>query len=114
LAVKLRRDSRQGEFIRVAGSEDVHEAQLWQGRAGKRLILLTRWEGGVIAVDAACPHAAADMGQGTLHRWKLCCPDHGYCFDIRSGAITWPEDEAYRLRRYATREENGSIFVQLD
>lgn len=83
-------------------------------RVGKRAILLIRWEGQLYAVDASCPHAAADLGKGELHRWKLTCADHDYCFDIRNGSILWPEDEFYRLKRYPVHEENGSVYVQLD
>lgn len=83
-------------------------------RVGKRAILLIRWDDELFAVDAACPHAAADLGKGTLSRWKLCCADHDYCFDIRTGNILWPPDEYYRLKRYTVYEENGSIYVQVD
>lgn len=109
-----RKRSQSGQFIRVAGSDDVQEEQLWRGRAGKRPVLLTRYNGVVVAVDAVCPHGAADLGEGMLNRHKLFCPDHGYCFDIRSGDILWPEDELYRLKRYETREENGSVYVWVD
>lgn len=111
----MRRKGKQtGEYVRVAGSDDVREEALWRVRAGKRSLLLTRCEGVVLAIDAVCPHGAADLGEGTLHRHKLCCPDHGYCFDIRNGAILWPPDEFYRLKRYEVREEGGSVYVRLD
>lgn len=100
--------------MRVARSEDVGAEQMLRVRAGKRTVLLTRWEGALIAVDAVCPHGAADLSEGALIRHKLCCPDHGYCFDIRTGAILWPEDELYQLKRYETREESGSVYVWLD
>ncbi len=101
-------------LVRVAGSEEVLEAELRVVRVGKHSVLLTRWDGSILAIDAVCPHAAADLGQGSLHRWKLCCPDHEYCWDIRSGQIIWPQDENYRLKRYETREENGSVFIQVE
>ena len=60
------------------------------------------------------PHAAASLSDGSLSRWKVSCPDHGYCFDIRSGRITWPEDEFYRLKRYDVTVEAGEVRVKLD
>jgi nitrite reductase/ring-hydroxylating ferredoxin subunit len=65
------------------------------------------------AIDSACPHAAADLSRGTLRGWQICCHEHDYCFDLRSGRIVWPEDEVYRLRHYETKEENGVVLVRL-
>jgi nitrite reductase/ring-hydroxylating ferredoxin subunit len=80
--------------------------------AGQRIILL-RWEGRVYAVHSECPHAAADLAKGELHRWKLTCPEHHYCFDVRNGRLLWPEDEHYRLRTFEVKEEEGVVKVRL-
>ncbi|MEZ4516845.1 MAG: Rieske 2Fe-2S domain-containing protein [Chloroflexota bacterium] len=108
------RTKSAGELVRIADSNAVQEGELFRAWIGKQRILLTRWEGEVIAIDAFCPHAAADLGEGAVSRWKLICPDHGYCFDIRNGNILWPEDEYYRLKRYESLEENGSVYVRAD
>lgn len=79
-----------------------------------RNVALTRWEGQLYAFSNICPHAAARLSDGTLSRWKVTCPDHGYCFDIRSGQILWPEDEFYRLPRYPVKEEAGTVRVKLE
>lgn len=112
-AVSKTQNSENG-FVRVAASDEVQPDQLQRFRIGRRSLLLIRWENAVLAVDSTCPHAAADLSQGELHRWKLFCPDHAYCFDIRSGGIVWPADEMYRLKRYEAYEEAGSIYVRLD
>jgi nitrite reductase/ring-hydroxylating ferredoxin subunit len=78
-----------------------------------RRVILTRHNERLIAIDSACPHAAADLSKGSLRSWQLCCHEHDYCFDIRTGRIVWPEDEVYRLRRYQTLEEGGLIKVRL-
>ena len=80
---------------------------------GQKLIL-TRWENKVYAFAAECPHAAADMSDGWVNNWKVVCPDHDYCFDIRSARITWPEDENYRLKMFTTKEVDGVIKVKLN
>lgn len=101
------------EWIDVGASEAVVDGEMAVVRLTNRRVLLTRWEGQVVAVDNACPHAAAPLSDGALNRWKLICPDHGYCFDIRSGRIVWPDDEAYRLKRYEAREASGRVFLRL-
>lgn len=83
-------------------------------RVNGRAIVLTRWEEVVYAFRSTCPHAAADLGGGSISRWKVTCPDHGYCFDVRNGRILWPEDEFYRLTCYEAKEANGTIHVKLD
>lgn len=103
-----------GALIWTANSDQVNESELQRVKVGKKSILLSRWEGAIIAIDAVCPHAAADLGKGSLSRYKLTCPDHKYCFDIRSGLILWPEDENYQLKRYETHEDNGSIYIRLE
>lgn len=78
-----------------------------------RKVVLVQYEGKLVAFDSRCPHASADMSQGELHRWKLYCPEHSYCFDVRNGRIAWPEDEVYRLKMFDQKIENGMIFVKL-
>ena len=77
-------------------------------------IMLTSWEGTPYAFSAECPHASADFGKGWISRYKVTCPDHEYCWDIRNGRILWPEDETYRLKKYATKVEQGIVKVKLD
>lgn len=101
------------EFVVVARSEEVSAGTMTAVKVGGRKVILTRDAGQLYAIDALCPHAAADLVQGSLRHWQLCCHEHNYCFDIRSGRIVWPEDEVYRLRRYAVIENEGQILVRL-
>ncbi len=100
-------------YYEVADSSTVTENAMTPVKAGGRKLILTRWDGELFAIDYACPHAAADLTDGSLHRWKLCCHEHDYCFDIRSGQIVWPEDENYRLKRYQVREVDGIVRVKV-
>lgn len=100
-------------FYPLIPAEKVKEGKLTAVTKNGRSLLLTRYEGKLHAFTGRCPHAGADFGQDALHRWKLTCPDHDYCFDIRSGRILWPADEMVRLRRYEVREEDGQLFVKL-
>lgn len=101
-------------FVDVVAAERVVENEMTVVRAHGRKLILTRHEGTVYAIDSLCPHAAADLSQGSLRRWRICCHEHDYCFDIRSGRIVWPDDELYRLRRYEAREANGMVQVRID
>lgn len=101
------------EFIAVSTTDQIHEDDMAVVNVGGCKVILTRHGGQVFAIDAICPHAAADLSKGSLRSWQICCHEHDYCFDIRTGRIVWPEDEVYRLRRYETLEQDGKIFVKL-
>lgn len=78
---------------------------------GRKLILVC-YEDRLYAFSAACPHAAADLSTGWINRYKVTCPDHDYCFDVRNGRVLWPEDENYRLKKYDTRIVAGIVKVK--
>lgn len=107
------RSINPNEFLYATRSQDVYEGTMTKVKVDGRPVILTRYEGRLYAIDAHCPHAAADLAAGSLRSWQLCCHEHDYCFDIRTGRIVWPEDEVYRLRRYETIEEEGEIRVRL-
>jgi nitrite reductase/ring-hydroxylating ferredoxin subunit len=77
-------------------------------------LVLTRIEGEVFAFFRYCPHASGDLSKGKARRGRVDCPDHAYRFDICSGRVLWPEDEVYRLKRYAVREINGKVLVRVE
>lgn len=101
------------DFVIATSGDSVREGASTHVKIGGRKILLTRHDGRLYAIDSTCPHAAADLSQGSLRSWQICCREHDYCFDIRTGRIVWPEDEVYRLRRYETKEEDGVILIRL-
>ena len=108
-----RGSAAQDGFVTAARSEAVGEEGMTAVKIGGRKIILLRHAGQVYAVDSLCPHAAADLTQGSRRSWQLCCHEHNYCFDVRTGRIVWPEDEVYRLRRYEVKEEGGTILVNV-
>lgn len=100
-------------YIEIVPADRIAEGVMTPVQIGNRKIILTRHDGQLVAIDALCPHAAADLSKGSLRGWQICCHEHDYCFDIRNGRIVWPEDEVYRLKRYEVREDEGRVFVRL-
>lgn len=76
-------------------------------------ILLTRHAGQIHAIAAHCPHAAADLTKGTLHKGRIDCPEHNWRFDIQTGRTLYPPDETCRLKRYPTKIIAKQIWVAL-
>ncbi len=101
----------EGYVTTVAAAEVVEDTMTTVCLAGKKVIL-TRHAGRLYAIDATCPHGAADLSEGSLWRGRLRCHEHDYCFDVASGRLVWPDDEPYRLRRYDVKEEDGVVKVR--
>ena len=55
--------------------------------AGRRIALF-RHEGRVHALDDACPHQGASLGDGVLSGGDVPCPFHAWHFDLCSGRNT--------------------------
>ena len=100
-------------FYTAVSTTAVQPNQLTKVEINDQPILLTRWQGELVAVSALCPHAAADLSKGEFYRGKIECPDHGYVFDVRNGRALWPEDEMCRLKRFEVKEEGGVIKVKI-
>ncbi len=100
-------------FFQTVPTDAVQPEQLTAVTINGRRLILARWQDNLYAFTAECPHAAADLADGWLARYKVTCPDHEYCFDLRNGRILWPEDEFYRLKKYEVKEVEGVIKVRL-
>ncbi len=104
----------QGYIDSAVRLADLREGELTRVRLQDQRILLTLLESLPVAFGEFCPHGAASLSQGHVRGCLVCCPDHGYCFDMGNGRIAWPVDESYRLRRYATKVEDGRVRICLD
>lgn len=100
-------------FFTAGSADSILPDQMKSVKINGRTVVFVRWKGKIYAFDNTCPHAAADLSQGMLSRYKVTCPEHNYCFDLRSGRILWPEDELYRLKSYPVKEEDGIVKVKL-
>ena len=101
-------------YIETVAAAAVHPRQMTPFDIGSETIILTRIDDKIYAFNSTCPHAGAYLADGEiLSRGRVECPLHNYVFDIRSGRVTWPEDEFYRLRCYSVRERDGMVYVKI-
>jgi nitrite reductase/ring-hydroxylating ferredoxin subunit len=108
-----RSEPESAGYVEVATSTAVREEEMTVVKLGSLRVILTRWQGRLIAFDHACPHAAADLSKGDLHRGKVSCHDHDYKFDIVTGRTLWPPDEMVCLKKYEVQEAHGKISLRL-
>ena len=69
-------------------------------------------EGEVYATDNVCTHGHARLCDGFLEGHEIECPLHQGRFDVRSGLPTC-EPAAQPIRVYATRIDNGRVWIEL-
>ena len=103
----------EGFYPTKISADSVLPNQMQPVKINGEKVVLARYEDKIHVFTSVCPHAAADMSKGELSRWKVYCPDHEYCFDIRNGRINWPEDEVYRLKKYPIKLVDGEIYLKI-
>lgn len=108
---KSLRQDEEGYWETEISAETITENSMTSATIAKTKLILTRLDDKIIAFSRTCPHAAADLSKGSLHRGRISCPDHGWKFDIHSGRVLWPEDEFCTLKRYPVKIANGIIWI---
>jgi nitrite reductase/ring-hydroxylating ferredoxin subunit len=96
----------------AAESSALTEAQGLTVSVGGRDLALFREQGQVLAIDAECPHEGAMLAEGEFKDGVVICPWHRWTFNACTGCSIAPA--GHDVRRYATREEGGKIFVALE
>jgi nitrite reductase/ring-hydroxylating ferredoxin subunit len=64
------------------------------------------------ATDRWCPHARGDLGAATLSGTHITCGDHGWDFDILTGACV-KQPGRFVLTTYPCHVRGGRIEVEL-
>ena len=111
--LKRRKSDAQGFWATGIAPAEVAENSTYLVKIGREEVILTRIDDAIFAFESSCPHAAADLSNGTLHGGRITCPLHGWKFDVKSGRTLWPEDESCRLTRYEVRVDSAEVRVRL-
>ena len=91
---------------------------LWEGEMkafevdGEDVLLVYPSDGEVVAIQTECPHQSVPLSEGEFDGSVLVCRAHQWEFDPATGEGLNPTD--CRLKRYRTKIEDESIFVNPD
>ena len=70
-------------------------------------ILLFRYDDGIFALSALCPHARGPLEKGFVRDGVLTCPWHNWTFDVRTGQ----SPGGSRARTFPVMLDGESILV---
>lgn len=96
-------------FIPVARLSDLDERGRALVRFGNEEVVLVRADGGLHAIQQACPHRGGPLSEGDLEGCLLYCPLHAWAFDVRTGDS--PTHPGARVRIYRVRVIGDEIQV---
>ncbi|MBI5368588.1 MAG: Rieske (2Fe-2S) protein [Planctomycetes bacterium] len=80
-------------------------------RVADRVIALVNDAGTLRALDAVCPHRHGLLSGGRVANGVLACPQHGWPFDVTTGACV--DNPAIRVRLYPVKIEAGELLIEL-
>lgn len=101
-----------GEYIDLAGTDELPAKGFIVRKHGELQVLIAKFKDEVFAVENLCSHAFARFDEGRLRGFRLMCPLHGACFDIRSGeAMGQPAGRP--IRSFAVRIDGDRVLVDL-
>lgn len=77
-------------------------------------VCVTLVGGEPLAIEDACNHAGASLSDGSVHGDCITCPQHGYVFSLRTGALLVPEGLCGPQRTFRARIEGDQVVVEDD
>ncbi len=100
------------KWLDVGPVEAFRDRPVSEVRAQGTLIALACRDGAFGAISGACNHVGGPLGQGRLEGEYVVCPWHNWKFHWRTGEGE-PGFEEDRVPSYATKVENGRVFVDV-
>ncbi len=101
-----------GNWIRVCAADEIDEDDLIRFDHGSRTFCVYNTEKGFFATDGHCTHEEQHLEDGLVIGTVIECPLHQGRFDIPTGkALSAPV--CVDLTTYATRIENGELYIDL-
>lgn len=102
----------EGKLVLLGVSDDFIEEESVEVVIENKVILATRVEGNVYAVDGICTHQYAKLAEGDTDGHLVYCNLHFACFDMRTGAaLEGPTNTP--LGTYEVKEHDGSVWIKL-
>ena len=80
--------------------------------AGGDIAVFRTGDDEIYALDNKCPHKGGPLSDGIVHGCRITCPLHNWVLELKTGKAVAPDKG--ETRTYATRVENGSVYIELE
>lgn len=101
-------------FYQLERLINLHDGYRKQFKIDNHSLLLLQLDGQPFAIESQCPHREFPLSAANISGQELVCPQHGYRFDLRSGALRHASEEPCRaLRRYELVYRGNAVGVML-
>jgi len=96
-------------FVRVAKASDLPPGERRVVVVQGHPVALFNVDGRFYAVSHVCLHRGGPIGEGMLDDTVVTCPNHGWEYDVRTGANL--ANPMARLRTFEVRIEGDDVLV---
>ena len=98
-------------WLEITSLAEVPQGRLLAMKLAGKSLLLTRMGSKVVCYHNACSHLGVPLNNGTVADGRLICPDHGFQYDLSTGAcLTSPQTP---LQAYPVEIREGQVFVDI-
>ena len=98
-------------WCKVLGPGVLEESSARSVHCEGHALCLVKANGQVAALDDACPHQGAPLGDGWVEEGLLICPRHAWAFDPFKGSLAG--SEVQEIATYAVEERDDGVYVAL-
>jgi nitrite reductase/ring-hydroxylating ferredoxin subunit/uncharacterized membrane protein len=98
------------QWTRAIAVDGIAEGAVEPVEVEGRKVLISRSDGTISAIEAACTHAGGPLAMGRVSGGVVTCPWHGSCFRLRDGAVL-KGPAAHPQPMLETRVRDGWIEV---
>ncbi len=101
-----------GNFVRVAGTDEVAPGRGKLVETGGKKIALFNLDGTFYAIDDTCTHRGGPLSEGEIEGERVTCPWHGAVYNIKTGEVLEPPAPT-GVARYTVRVTGQDVEVEV-
>lgn len=104
---------REGPWVELIAAADVPPGQHRFVEAEGLRLLVHHLDEGFFVTAADCPHEEFSLARCALTGPVITCTEHGWKFDVRTGAVVAVGDEDAPLPTWRTELRDGVVWARL-
>ena len=102
-----------GERVDLCDAKDVADGQVIKVEKHGLILAVYQVDGAFFVTDDHCTHGPGSLSGGVLDGFEIECDFHQGCFDIRTGAVTFPPC-MIPIKTYPVVVEAGRLMIETE